>query len=45
MEEECATDVFFTSATFTRLADKNTELYKQQWQEIYTMLKKELEII
>jgi hypothetical protein len=42
-EEEQATDIFYTSATFTRLANKNTELYKQPWQEIYEMLKTELE--
>jgi hypothetical protein len=40
-EEERATDIFYTSATFTRLADKNTGLYRQPWQEIYEMLKPE----
>jgi hypothetical protein len=43
-EEERATDIFYTSATFTRLADKNTGLYIQPWQEIYEMLKTELNI-
>ncbi|MDR0566462.1 MAG: DUF3990 domain-containing protein [Prevotellaceae bacterium] len=42
-EEERATDIFYASATFTRLAEKNTELYRQPWQKIYALLKAELE--
>jgi hypothetical protein len=45
INETQAAEFLYMSATFTRLADKNTELYKQQWEEIYTMLKKELEIM
>jgi hypothetical protein len=42
MKEENAVDLFFASATFARLSDKDTELYKKPWQEIYEMLKQEL---
>jgi hypothetical protein len=42
INETQAADIFYSSATFTRLADKNTELYKQTWQKIYEMLKTEL---
>jgi hypothetical protein len=42
MDEMQATDVFFTSQTFSGLSDKSTELYLKSWQEIYSMLKKEL---
>jgi hypothetical protein len=40
--EEKATDIFYSSNTFGKLADKSTELYKKTWQEIYEMLKIEL---
>jgi len=41
-DEETATDKFFSSNTFSKLADTSTELYKKTWQEIYEMLKIEL---
>jgi hypothetical protein len=41
-DEKTALDIFYTSNTFVNLSDKNTELYKKTWQEIYEMLKKEL---
>jgi len=34
-----AVDQYYTSNTYTQLADENTELYKKPWQEIYEMLK------
>jgi hypothetical protein len=37
-----ATDLFYNSKTFTRLADESTGFYLKPWQEIYEMLKKEL---
>jgi len=43
-DEMQASDVFFTSQTFSRLSDKSTGLYLNSWQEIYTLLKKELKI-
>ncbi|MDR0566464.1 MAG: DUF3990 domain-containing protein [Prevotellaceae bacterium] len=43
INETQAADIFYASATFTRLADKNTELYRQPWQKIYALLKAELE--
>ena len=42
MNEEKAADLFFSSKTFTLLADANTELYKKSWQEIYELLKQEI---
>jgi hypothetical protein len=44
MDEVRATDVFYTSQTFARLADASTELHLRPWQEIYEMLKGELKI-
>jgi len=44
MDEMQATDVFFTSQTFSGLSDKSTGLYLNSWQEIYAMLKKELKM-
>ena len=44
IDEETATDKFFSSNTFAKLADESTGLYKKPWQEIYEMLKKELKI-
>ena len=41
-DEEKATDVFYSSKTFGKLANESTELYKKPWQEIYEMLKLEL---
>jgi hypothetical protein len=41
--EKNASEQFYTSQTFAQLADESTELYKRPWQEIYGMLKKEIE--
>lgn len=43
MDETQASDLFFNSKTFTRLADETSGLCNQPWQEIYALLKKELE--
>jgi hypothetical protein len=37
-----AADRYYTSNTYTQLADECTEFYKKSWQEIYEMLKIEL---
>jgi hypothetical protein len=37
-----ATKIYYTSKTYTKLADETTEFYKKPWQEIYEMLKNEL---
>jgi len=42
MDVEAATDTFFSSATFSKLADASTGLYEKPWQEIYDLLKIEL---
>ena len=42
IDEETATDKFFSSNTFEKLADRATEFYKKTWQEIYELLKQEL---
>ncbi|MDR3094202.1 MAG: DUF3990 domain-containing protein [Bacteroidales bacterium] len=38
-----ATDLFYNSETFGKLAEESTKLYEKSWQEIYERLKKELE--
>jgi hypothetical protein len=38
-DEEAAADKFFSSNTFSKLADTSTQLYKETWQEIYEILK------
>ena len=43
IDEMKATDIFFSSKTFTNLSDASTGLYLKPWQKIYEMLKKELE--
>ena len=40
--EQQAHDYDYTSKTYTLLADENTEFYKKSWQEIYELLKQEL---
>jgi hypothetical protein len=45
IDEEEATDVFYTSKTFSQLADEKTQLYKKTWQEIYEFLKIELKTL
>jgi len=42
--EEKAADLFFSSAIFGKLADVETKFYLKDWQEIYKMLKKELNL-
>jgi predicted RNA-binding protein YlxR (DUF448 family) len=42
IDETEAIDTYYTSKTFTQLANESTELYKKPWQEIYEMLKTEL---
>jgi hypothetical protein len=41
---EQATDIFYTSNTFTQLADCATKLYEKPWQEIYKLLINELNL-
>jgi hypothetical protein len=40
-----AADIYFASKTYTQFSDETSELYKKPWQEIYEMLKKELNLI
>jgi hypothetical protein len=42
LDEEKATDIFYSSKTFGKLANESTEFYKKKWQEIYEVLKIEL---
>jgi hypothetical protein len=42
MTELEATDLYCSSATYARLSDESTALYQKTWQEIYEMLKSEL---
>ncbi|GHT03720.1 hypothetical protein AGMMS49525_09270 [Bacteroidia bacterium] len=42
IDEMKAADLFYSSATFTQLADTETKLYEKTWQEIYQMLRNEL---
>ncbi|MDR2911036.1 MAG: DUF3990 domain-containing protein [Bacteroidales bacterium] len=44
MDEQTASDKFFSSEILARLADESTGLYQKPWQEIYEMLKSELNI-
>jgi len=44
IDESQATDIFYASDTFAHLANEATDLYKKPWQEIYAMLKRELEL-
>jgi hypothetical protein len=37
-----AADKYYTSKTYTKLADEVTEFYKKDWTEIYKLLKQEL---
>jgi hypothetical protein len=40
--EEVAADKFFSSNTFSKLADTSTQLYEKNWTEIYQLLLNEL---
>jgi len=42
MDDKAAADTFFSSATFSKLADASTGFYEKPWQEIYDLLKAEL---
>jgi len=42
MNELEATDKYYTSKTYTQLAEETTEFYKKDWTEIYKILKLEL---
>jgi hypothetical protein len=42
LDEKTAADKFFSSNTFSKLADTSSRLYEKNWVEIYDMLKKEL---
>jgi hypothetical protein len=42
VDEERATDMFFSSSTFSQLADASTGLHEKPWTEIYELLKTEL---
>ena len=37
-----ATDQYYTSKTYAQLADESTEFYLKPWQEIYELLKQEI---
>ena len=43
IDETQATDLFYNSKTFAQLADETTKLYTKPWQEIYALLKQEME--
>ena len=42
-DEKTATDKFFSSNTFSKLTDISNQLFQKSWQEIYEMLKIELQ--
>ena len=44
LDEQIATDKFFSSSTFSKLSDKETRLSEKKWDEIYEMLLRELGI-
>ena len=44
IDEEKATDLFYSSKIFGKLANETTEFYKKDWTEIYELLKQELNI-
>jgi hypothetical protein len=43
MNELEATDRYYTSKTYSKLANESTAFYKKTWQTIYELLKKELD--
>jgi hypothetical protein len=43
IDEMNATHLFYNSKTFTKLADESTQFYLKSWQEIYELLRQELE--
>ena len=44
LDEQTATDNFFSSNTFLKLSDRETKLYEKDWDEIYKMLLSELNL-
>jgi hypothetical protein len=44
IDETKAADMFYSSATFTQLANTDTKLYEKDWQDVYQLLKKELNV-
>ncbi len=44
MNELDATDRYYTSQTYSQLVNETKELYKKSWQEIYELLKQELNL-
>jgi hypothetical protein len=45
LDEMEATDRYYTSSTYTQLADESTQFYLKSWQEIYRLIKQELESV
>jgi hypothetical protein len=45
IDEMEATDRYYTSSTYTQLADESTEFYLKSWQDIYKLIKQELETV
>ena len=43
-DEKTATDYFFSSNTFSKLADTSNHLYEKEWSEIYKLLLNELNV-
>jgi len=43
-DEKTATDKFFSSSTFSKLADTSNRLYNKDWNEIYKLLLNELKL-
>jgi hypothetical protein len=43
-DEKTATDKFFSSNTFSKLADTSNQLYEKKWTEIYKLLWNELKL-
>jgi predicted NACHT family NTPase len=43
-DEKIATDKFFSSDTFSRLADTSIQFYKKDWTEVYKLLLNELKL-
>jgi len=44
ISEQKALDLYYESETYKKVSDETTELYNKSWQEIYDMLKKEIEL-
>jgi hypothetical protein len=44
IDEIEAVDRYYTSNTYTQLADETTKFYEKDWTEIYELLKQELNL-